>query len=199
MSEVRFNKLFRDADDNQIEQLLPIKLLDTVWDDLKAPFTSSRRGALSKPDFDYTNLGLLFPQNDDAEVTYAVMQFNHDRAPGSLISPHLHWQQMNSNAVVWKISYKWFDNGDAVPANWTDLTHNANIFTYTSGNILQISEFPEIAGAAIVGVSSIFLVKVYRDDNVDGGAGSGDALAFEFDIHYQIDTPGGSYDEYTKV
>jgi len=199
MSEIRFNKLFRATDNNEIEQLIPTTLLDTVWDDLKAPFTATRRGATSKPDFDVTNLGLLFPQNDAAEITYAVMQFSHQRKPGTDIKPHIHWQQMNANVVVWKIDYKWFDNGEAVPADWTTLAATGKVFTYVSGNLLQIETFPAIDGESITGVSSIFLVKVYRDDNVDAGAGSGDALAFEFDLHYEVDTPGGSYDEYSKA
>ena len=179
----------------------PLRYVDTVWNDIKAPFTTTRRGATSKPDFDYTNLGLLFPQNDDAEITYAVMQFGHDRKNGSNISPHIHWLQMNTNAVVWKCAYKWFDNGDTVPANFTTLTSataTTNQLPYTSGSMLQISEFPTIDGSSITGVSSILLVKVWRDDNVDAGAGGGDALAWEWDAHYEIDTPSGSHSEYSK-
>lgn len=170
---------------------------DTYWDDLKAPFSSTRRGALSKPDFDYDNVGLLFPQNDTSEIVYAVMQFSHSRKASTDISPHIHWQQMNGNDVVWMMQYKWFDNGSVPPTAWTQLTESADVFTYTSGNLLQITEFPMIDGSGITGVSSIFLVKVWRDDNVDGGAGSGDALGWEFDLHYQKDQPA-SANEYSK-
>jgi len=170
---------------------------NTYWNDLKAPFSTAKRGQTNKPDFDFDNVGLLFPQNDTTEIIYMILQFSHERAPGSDISPHVHWQQMNSNDVVWKLAYKWFDNGDAVPANWTFLTEDHDIFTYSSGSMLQITDFPTITGTSITGVSSIFLVKVYRDDNVDAGAGSGDALGFEFDLHWQSNGPG-SADEYNK-
>ena len=177
----------------------PLRYLDSVWNDLKAPFTSIRRGATSKPDFDYTNLGLLFPSGDTAEVASIIMQFPHDRMDSTDIYPHIHWQQMNSNAVVWKLDYKWFENGAAVPANFTTVAATGSVFTYSSGNMLQISTWDAIDGSSIDSVSSIFLAKLYRDDSVDGGAGSNDALAFEFDLHYQVDTPGGSHAQYSKA
>lgn len=161
-----------------------------AWEDLRAPFSQTRRGALSKPDFDTTNVGLLFPQNDDTEITYIIMQLPHAYKLGTDIYPHLHWQQMNTNNVVWKFDYKWFDIGDAVPAAFTTVTATGQVVTYTSGNIHQMDTFPALDGSGISGVSSILLLKVYRDDNVDGGAGGGDALAFEFDIHYQVDSIG---------
>lgn len=167
------------------------------WDDLRAPFSQTRRGALSKPDFDYTNVGLLFPQNDATEITYIIMQLPHAYKLGTNIRPHLHWQQMNSNSVVWKFDYKWFENGGLVPANFTTVTATGKAFTYSAGNLLQIETFPELDGSSITGVSSILLLKIYREDDVDGGAGGGDALAFEFDIHYQVDSLG-STQEYTK-
>lgn len=170
---------------------------DTYWDDLKAPFSSTRRGATSKPDFDYDNVGLLFKQNDTTEIVYAVMQFEHKRAAGSDIEPHIHWLQQNSNDVVWMMQYKWFDNNDPVPAAWTQLTEDHDVFTYSSGTLLQITDFAAIDGSGITGVSSILLVKIWRDDNVDGGAGSGDVLGYEFDVHYQSDQPG-SANEYSK-
>lgn len=170
-----------------------------VWEDLRAPFTQTKLGATLKPDFDYTNLGLLFPRNDATEITYIIMQLPHNYKLGTNIRPHIHWQQMNSNSVVWKFAYKWFDNGDAVPAGFTTVTANGQVYTYTAGNLLQTETFPEIDGSGISAVSSILLIKVYREDDVVGGAGAGnDALAFEFDVHYQVDALG-SVREYSKT
>ena len=186
-TSVNFDSISTDA----------MRYTNTYWDDLKAPFSTAKRGQTNKPDFDFDNVGLLFPASDTTEIAYAIMQFFHRRAEGSDIEPHIHWQQMNSNDVVWKIAYKWFDNGDAVPADWTLATEDHDVFTYTSGNMLQITDFATVDGSGIIGVSSIFLVKVYRDDAVDGGAGSDDVLAFEFDLHYQSNGPG-SAEEYSK-
>lgn len=51
---------------------------DTYYEDLRMPFTQAKQGATLKPDFDYTNVGLLFPQNDATEIAYFIAQL-----PGS--------------------------------------------------------------------------------------------------------------------
>lgn len=160
----------------------------TVWDDLKAPATTIRQGATTKPDFDSTELGLLFPQNNPAEVAYIILQFPHDRKNGSNIRPHIHWTQTSALEPVFKMEYRWYKNSDAVPSSWTTLTCDSPVFTYTSGDMLQICSFPEIDGSGIDSVSSIIDIKLYRDDNIV----SGDVLLKEFDIHYQKDTIGSS-------
>jgi hypothetical protein len=163
------------------------------WDDLKFPATTVRQGASTKPDFDTTDIGLLFPQNDATEIAYIIGQFPHAMKSGSNIKPHVHWIQTSADEPVWKIDYRWYKNGDAPPA-FTTLNSATPVFTYTSGSILQISAFPEIDGSAIDSVSSIIDVKLYRDDNVVAG----DVLMKEFDIHYQIDQERGSRQEYIK-
>lgn len=44
------------------------------WDDLRFPFTPDKQVANTKPDFDYTNLGLLFPRNDATEQSNMIVQ-----------------------------------------------------------------------------------------------------------------------------
>lgn len=176
------------------------------WDDLRFTFTTQQRGFIItdfKPDFDETNVGLLFPRNDDSEIVYIIAQFPHDWAHTN-IKPHLHWQQMNSNTIVWKMDYKWFDNNSAVPAGFTTLSVSGGTFSYTSGNLAQISSFDEIDATDIKGSSSIMLIKIYRDDDVAGGTGTGsnDVLAWEFDIHYQRKRPQdglGTYFEFQNL
>jgi hypothetical protein len=165
----------------------------TVWDDLRAPFTQVRQGALLKPDFDETNVGLLFPQNDPTEIAFIIMQLPHDYKQGTNIKPHVHWQQSAATAVTWKMDYKLFDPEELIPASFTTLTTSTGVFTYTSGNLHQISSFGEIDCSGVSGVSSVLLVKVYRDDNTT----TGDVLGFEFDVHYQRDTMG-SRQEFIK-
>jgi len=156
-----------------------------TWDDLRFSFTSTRRGALAKPDFDYTNLGLLFPQNDSTEIVYMIGQMPHGYKPGTDIHPHSHWQQSQAGVATWKLDYKWYNNGDLVPAAFTTITTSSEAFTYTSGTLAQISSFPAIDGTGMK-ESSVLLMKFYRDDNVV----SGDVLATEFDIHFQSNKSG---------
>jgi len=167
----------------------------TVWDDLRVPFTQAKQGSNLKPDFDPVNIGLLFPEDIESEIIYMVVQMPHKYKIGSNIHPHIHWQQTNANKPTWKMEYKWFNNGDAVPTNFTPIdTGGAGVFSYSSGNMAQISSFPAIVGTGM-GLSSVLLIKLYRA-NVTGDV-AGDVLAFQFDIHYEIDTEG-SRNEFDK-
>ena len=125
-----------------------------------------------------------------------ICQFKHKRKLGAVVRPHLHWQQTAATAPVWKIDYKWVLNGAAVPASFTEgVTQAEEVFSWTSGNLAQISKWAELTPPAGDNVGTMLLIKLYREDNLAGAAAT--ELAFEFDIHYQIDSPG-SQDEYTK-
>lgn len=150
------------------------------WDDLKAPASTIRQGATLKPSYSTAENGLLFPQNDDTEIAYIVLQFPHEMKKGSDISPHIHFIQTSVNIPVFKIDYRWYKNGDTVPATWTTLSTSSLMFAYTSGNMLQIAAFPDIDGSGVDTVSSILDIKLYRDDNIV----TGDVLLKEFDVHY---------------
>lgn len=160
----------------------------TAWEDLWVPLTSTALGALSKPDFDYTSIGYLFPQNDATEILYFIVQMPHRWKEGSTIYPHIHWSQSANQAVTWKIDYKWFNTGAAVPGSFTTLTMATNLYTYTSGTIHQkTTNTSGIAGTGKT-ISSLMLIKLYRNDNTY----TGDALAYQFDIHYEVDSFGSN-------
>ena len=165
-----------------------------TWDDLTVPFTQGKQGSNLKPDFDFTNIGLLFPNNNASEIVYIILQFPHNRQSQSNIRPHIHFIQSSASQPVFKMDYKWYNNGEPVPSEFTTLTASTFGFPYTSGSILQIATFPEINGNKLNGLSSMMDIKVYRDDAVV----TGDVLVKEFDIHYQIDGNGSNY-EYQKI
>jgi len=164
----------------------------TVWEDLRVPLTQTKVGANALPHFDETNVGYLFPQDDTAEILYTIVQMPHSWAEGTDISPHIHWEQSASDNVTWKIDYKWIDVGETTPAGFTTLTLDTLVKTYSSGDLHQISNGSDISGSGHT-ISSILLIKLYRDDNVY----SGDALTWEIDFHYQVDSLG-SRQEYVK-
>jgi len=168
------------------------KVDDVQWDDLKFPATSGKQGALDKPDFDYTNLGLLFPQNDTAEKIYMIGQMPHAWKVGTNIKPHIHYAQDESDTPTFKLNYRITENGSAV-GSFTTITSTTAIFTYTSGTIIQILPFPAIDMSAVDSVSAVLELILWRDDNDV----TGDVLFKEFDLHYQIDS-NGSDNEYTK-
>lgn len=182
-------------------------MTDTQWDDLRFPFIGRNIDTTSgRIDYNYSELGVDFADNsryDDAEQISMIVQFPHAWATGTAISPHLHWIQSSADIPNWLIEYRWYDNGDTVPATWTQAPYGTHAYTYTSGSILQLTEFAISVPVGIDGVSSILDIKFYRDTGNTSSefAGSdplsGNALAKEFDIHYQVDSLG-SDTEYTK-
>jgi hypothetical protein len=170
-----------------------LTLLDTVWTDIRFPATTTKVGSNLLPHFDYTNIGLLFPQNDEDEKIYIAAQFGHDRKHGSSISPHIHYIQDEATVPVFIMEYRWYDNGEVVPASYTPIETIGAIFPWTSGSILQILSFPDIETGGD-NVSSMMDIIIYRKT---GDGVTGDVLVKEFDIHYQIDAIG-SDDEYVK-
>lgn len=182
--------LLRLATGPEIEDVI---YADTYWTDLRVPLTSGKQGALSKPDFDYTNIGYLFPNNDVAEILYIIVQMPHSWKEGTTIYPHVHWHQSADQTPVFKLDYKLYNNGAAVPADYTTYTMSTKVFTYTSGTLAQISS--NATGIPMTGmeISAMLLCKLYRDDS----AYTGDCLTTEFDIHYEIDS-AGSDTQYDK-
>lgn len=163
------------------------------WDDLRVPLTQTQRGATSKPDFDVTNVGYLFPQNDNTEILYFIVQMPHSWKIGTDIKPHIHWQQSADLEATWKLDYKILEVGEAVPAGFTTISGTTVSVTYVSGDLHQQTPLTDIDMSGVTGTSAVILGKLYRDDNTY----TGDALAFDFDFHFQMDAIG-SRDENTK-
>jgi hypothetical protein len=166
---------------------------NTYYDDLFVPLTTTRVGSNAKPDFDFTNVGYLFPKNDATEILYFIVQLPHRWKTGTTIYPHVHWRQTANETPVFKLDYKWYSIGATVPANFVTLTISTKVVTYSTGTIHQISNSTTGISGEGKGISSILVCKLYRDDN----QGAGDVLVDQFDIHHEIDAPG-SREEYSK-
>jgi len=165
----------------------------TGWDDFAAPATRAKQGQTDKPDFDFTRMGLLFPQNDPDEKIYVMDQIPHRWKVGSPIRPHVHWLQESTDLPVWKMDYRIMNVNEVDDGVFTSVTcKTTTLFPYTSGNMRQITEFPPINMTGYT-PSAQFEFIMYRDDNVV----SGDVLFKTFDFHYQIDSIGSGR-EYDK-
>jgi hypothetical protein len=166
------------------------------WDDLRFPLTKDKQGANEKPDFDFTNIGLLFPENNQNEEINIIAQFPHQRKLNSVVRPHIHFVQTGETLPIFIMEYKWYSNGDIIPASFTRISTSASsgLFSYSSGSILQIISFPEIDGTG-KDMSSMMDIRMFRQT---GDGVTGDVLVKEFDIHYQSDSYGGSRQEFIK-
>ena len=193
--EITFAMNMRKLVDTLNKKVIAIRTeMETIrWTDLRTPMTQAIQGNTQKPDFDYTNIGLLFPQNDATEIVYTSFQFPHSYVEGSNIRPHIHMGQALDLQAVFKIEYKWVNIGDALPTSWATLTLDQYATEYVSGTLHQILySSAEIDGTGKK-ISSILKCKLYRDDNVY----TGDILVSDFDVHYQEDS-NGSRQEYVK-
>jgi len=168
-----------------------------TWTDFSVPLSQDKQGQSSKPDYDFTNLGLLFPRNDATEIAYGIIQMQHGKKLGTAIKLHLHYIQTSTLPPTFKVDYRWYNNGAEVPGSFTTLStadgSKAILSFPGSISMLQIGAFPEIAAPESENVSSNFEFKLYRDDNVDPA----DVLTKYIDIHYQVDALGSDA-EYVK-
>ena len=165
----------------------------TYWDDMLVEMRESLKGTNAKPDWDATNLGLLFPQNDPSEYIMLNLQLPHRWKEGSTIFPHVHIHQAANQNPVFKLDYRWINFGESVPATWSTYIMDSLATAYTSGTLSNILKGAGISGTGKT-ISSILQMKLYRDDNVY----TGDLLATSFDIHIECDSLG-SNSEYTKA
>lgn len=184
-SGTRFERKNLDELENRIEQLELVT--SPAEDDLRFSAIQLRQGANIKPDFDFTNIGLLFPAGNTTEAVFIVAQLPHNRQVDSAIEPHVHCRLSGAGQPIMKMEYKWYNrNGDTVPAEWSTYVMDTNSVVWTSGTISNTIYGAEPISGIGKGPSSILLIKLYRDDI----SYSGDLLVDEFDIHYMVDKFG---------
>lgn len=177
-----------------------------AWDDLRREASANNiNSASTRYRFDYDEIQIEF--DDDARIANErivyTFQMPHAWIEGSPVDPHFHWWQANILIPNWFLEFRKYNNGAARPAVWTPLIHNKNKFPYTSGEIMQITDFPDIPMDGIK-VSGFIDIRFGRDTgNVStefAGADplTGIALFKEFDLHILSDDSRGSLGEYTK-
>lgn len=165
----------------------PINYVDFTF-----PVTQGKQGATSKPDFDYTNLGYLFPQNDPTEVLSVLKKLPAGMhiGPDCVAYPHSHWVQTAAGQVpILKGDFRIVCDGQEYNG-FTTLVSQGSLYDYVSGNLLQVQLFDPInlwdIGVREVGGS--VEVKGYRDDNDVVG----DVLVKSFGMWIPMDSPLGS-------
>jgi len=200
MTNYANNSITLGADGNLVQN-------DTGFEDLRFPLIGRRMStAAGHLDYNYAELGVDYDDSSrlhNADALDFVCQLEHSYKFESTIYPHLHWAQSHANIPNWLIGYRVYENGAAIPGTW-DYAKGTEVAAYSSGTILQITNFTPITMSGIDSLSAIIDFKLYRDTSntstlfAGGDPLSGDALAKEFDVHFQKDTPCGSAQEYVK-
>lgn len=169
------------------------------WDDIHFPTAGvSPPGAASDPSRDTTSGLLEFSKSATNTIT-GVAQLPHSWVAGSEIRPHIHHRAKTDPAgtgdVVWKLEYKWYNNGDTVPASYTSETKTFTLSDFSVGlQVADVDSFTAISSSSMRD-SSLFEWKLSRL-----GADASDTyddvdVLVEFDIHVLIEAHG-SWDEY---
>lgn len=158
------------------------------WTDKSFPADRTRIGALNKPDVDYVNLGLLFPQNDTSEKIYILDQMVHAKKLNEPLYLHMHFLQDSALLPNFTCEYRFYNNGEAIHAFSTMSTDSGEAppFTYSGTPIINLAQFPPIAPPSNEKVSAILDLIIYRNDNRI----TGDVLVKYIDYHYQTDATG---------
>jgi len=175
----------------------------TTWDDLEGQLFAQRfESPASDITYNFTDLTVDFDADSeyDADFVAVVYQMRHRYVPESNVRLHLHWLQTENAVPNWLASYRVIQNGGS-PSAWSLLAPDSEIFTYSSGTIMQITTFPEITG--VNDLSFAVQTKLYRDTTNASGefagadAYTGDAQAVFLDIHFENDMLG-SHTEFVK-
>jgi hypothetical protein len=182
-----------------------------AWDDLRFPLMGRNLDSTSgRIDYDYFNCAVGYQANAryPDEPVCMLAQMPHEWIEGSTIKPHMHWIQQSANEPNWLLCYKIVAKNTAITietdfTNYTFLKKDSNAFTYSSGNLHQITLFPSIdmTGKSL---SDCIQFALFRDStNVSTEFAGADPSAlveyvWEFDVHYQADGLG-SIQEFSKT
>ena len=169
------------------------------FDDFSFPATAGKLGVLDKPDYDYDENGLLFPQGDATEIVCFGRISSHRYLvhPDAYWFPHLHRWMASADLPVYEYRYRIVPFAGAVVAfsDWIATT-GAVETEYTSGTIHQIMHFPAINAYSAGHTSPACAVDVQlrRNDDVL----TGDDLVKSLDFHVPLDAPLGSGQQFLK-
>jgi len=138
-----------------------------------------------------------------SDYAWNSYQLKHAWKAGSIIRPHIHWEQTLSGVPNWLMKYRWQIQGGAKTTAWTNYKCNSIAFPYVSGTLNQISYGTGIVAPVNFSISDIIQIQLYRDTTnastlftaVDPNNAT--ARIASFDVHIECDALG-SNTEYTK-
>ena len=177
-----------------------IRLFGTAapFDDLEGALIGARINSPSgRIDYNYDEGTVEFQDNCiyPTDFVTIIYQMRHRYQFESVVEPHLHWIQDSALFPNWVILSRVTLNGGLVPAAFDGpFKPTQTLFTWNSGNLLQYSDFADIAGRENLSFS--LDIKLYRDTtNVStlySGADpiSGNVAAKFLDCHFQNDMLG---------
>lgn len=180
------------------------QFLEAPWTDLRTPLLSSNAGGVNPPTLSLYRSGdgsfgvvcySFNANNTEKELNFTV-QMPHSYKIGSILKPHLHLG-VNTGSTIsgttkWGLEYTYANiNGTFGPT--TVLTGTRALASPADRYKHLILSFGDI-NIPDLGISAIFICRLFRYTPLGGDTYYADVFAFECDFHYQEDTVGSRTD-----
>lgn len=164
-----------------------------LWNDVRMISTARTTGA-NAPTLEVFRNGLRAYRFDNGATLKEIFlsaQLPHSYLEGSDIKLHVHWAHVegsDNGNVVWSAEYSWASNLDALPASST--ASSAPVAVLASQQYMPIiSPIVTITGTNKK-ISSLLLIRLYRDPTVAGDTSTANVFLLEADLHIQQDAVG---------
>jgi hypothetical protein len=173
-------------------------LTGVYWEDLRFPATAIQLNpTTTHPALDTTIPGRLY-RDGNTDTQIIIAQIPHAWREGSVLQPHVHWHKTTSAAgnVVWQLSYQWSSIGQPLSDAVTLEGSVPSVSDADTASVHALTRLGEISGAGHK-VSDMLLMKLSRLGTDEDDTYEASARLIEFDIHYQVSSPG-SRQEFIK-
>lgn len=168
-----------------------------MWEDLRFPAEALKAAGVKDPAYSTCVGGLraYYFSHTTQEEVYTAVQMPH-AWDGSAIYPHVHWLASTGSATIadsplWAIEYSWANLGSTFPAAATVYasTHYPAAAVVSKRHVLTSFD-PIQPTTSQNGLSSMLLIRLYRDCTVAADDFEHGVFMCEFDLHYRIDMVG---------
>lgn len=168
------------------------------YEDMRFPAAAIQLNpANTHPALDTTIPGRLY-RDGNTDTQIIIAQIPHSWRENTTLLPHVHWQKTTSAAgnVVWQLSYQWSPIG----ADLEDaIVLSAFEPAVSDGNTANRHALTRLGNIPADGrhISDMLLMKLSRLGTNENDTYAASARLIEFDIHYQLNSPG-SRQEFIK-
>lgn len=168
-----------------------------MWEDLRFDANAIKAAGVKDPAYS-TCLGDLrsyWFSPSTLEELYLAAQFPH-AWDGSAIYPHMHWFATTASSVAghqvrWGMEYSWANIGSTMSVPATVYASTAYPSEQIEENKHYITSFSPIIPTTVQnGLSSMMLIRIFRDSTVLEDTFVHGAWLLEFDIHYKMNMVG---------
>lgn len=174
------------------------RTVSKYWEDMRFPAAAIQLNpATTHPALDTAVPGRLY-RDGNTDTQIIIAQIPHAWREGTTLLPHVHWQKTTSAVgnVVWQLSYQWAPIGADLEEAIVLSAFTPSVSDGNTANRHALTRLGNIP-AANKQISDMLLMKLSRLGTNENDTYAASARLIEFDIHYQVSSPG-SRQEFIK-